>query len=163
MASGTIKTVLPLSGGTMIGNLYIHNTGESKVTMESGAGEIHVFSAASSTGSRGIWATNASGTDCAVLIIDQSNNVHLFGIADNVSGQSLSIASATTDATGNINTGLSKYSTTILCVYSNSSAYIFAPLGATSTGTWWLHVGANDGTVLANTTITNIVVIYSKR
>ena len=80
-ASGgsTTGNYLPLTGGTLSGNLTVDRsstTSEADMICKGAAGSISFYSAGSATGNRGIYARNAANnTASAILYLNQSNEV----------------------------------------------------------------------------------------
>lgn len=79
MAGQISGDFLPISGGTLTGNLTIaKSSGESDLIVNGPAGSIYLYSASSSSGNRGLWAA-AHGTATsgkAILRVDTNNNTY---------------------------------------------------------------------------------------
>jgi len=71
LVAADTPAVLPLTGGTLSGNITVNNTSsEARVAATGAAGSIYFYSQASSSGTYGIYGTNASSTGTYVIAVN---------------------------------------------------------------------------------------------
>lgn len=75
MAGQISGDFLPISGGTLTGNLTIaKSSGESDLIVNGPAGSIYLYSASSSSGNRGLWVpAHGTGSDHNLIAINTNN------------------------------------------------------------------------------------------